>query len=196
MVVVSSSLVIGFSQLQLNQIETTASQNVRNLSNVIEFMRAFHADLPRIFRGLLDLISQILTYLPTVEVTNPERMYDFVRWLAAMEKADGAPPGVYQAQYSAALSEGMLDSLHESQLAVAVMRFADELPDGRWTGTPTELLRALDFPSARKSGDWPQNAIALSKRLKPLQAALRRQGVDIRLGRGKERKITITRTQN
>jgi len=35
MVVVSSRLVIGCSQLQLNQIETTASQNVRNLSYVI-----------------------------------------------------------------------------------------------------------------------------------------------------------------
>jgi len=35
MVVVSFLLVIGFSQLQLNQIEATASQNVRNLSYVI-----------------------------------------------------------------------------------------------------------------------------------------------------------------
>ena len=35
MVVVSSRLVIGCSQLQLNQIETTASLNVRNLSYVI-----------------------------------------------------------------------------------------------------------------------------------------------------------------
>jgi hypothetical protein len=122
-------------------------------------------------------------------------MYDFFRWLAAMEKVDGAPPGVYQAQYSAALSEGMLDSLQENPLAAIIMSFADKIPDGRWTGTPKELLNALNFPSARKSGDWPQNPIALSRRLKPLKAALRSQGIDVQLVRGKERRITITKME-
>ena len=48
MVVVSSRLVIGCSQLQLNQIETTASQNVRNLSYVIADLvkRQYQADRP------------------------------------------------------------------------------------------------------------------------------------------------------
>jgi len=47
-VVVSSRLVIGCSQLQLNQIETTASQNVRNLSYVIADLvkRQYQADRP------------------------------------------------------------------------------------------------------------------------------------------------------
>jgi len=39
MVVVSSRLAIGFSQLQLNQIKTTASQSERNLSYVILFTK-------------------------------------------------------------------------------------------------------------------------------------------------------------
>ena len=48
MVVVSSRLVIGCSQLQLNQIEATASQNVRNLSYVI---RTAELQLPVVRQG-------------------------------------------------------------------------------------------------------------------------------------------------
>ena len=94
-------------------------------------LQAFHADLPRIFRGLLDLIAEIMTHLPSVEVTNPERMIEFVRWLAAMEKVFGAPAGVFQMQYSSALNEGMLESLQENPLAAVVMAFAEDLPEGQ-----------------------------------------------------------------
>ena len=158
-------------------------------------LRDFHIDLPRIFRGILNLAANIMMHLPSAEVTNPERMYDFAHWLAAMEKVYGAPPGFFQMQYSDALSEGMLDSLQENPLAAAVMAFAEDLPDGRWSGTPTELLQALNFPSGERSADWPQNPIALSKRLRSLQSALGRQRIDVQLGRGKERRVTITRLQ-
>jgi hypothetical protein len=160
-----------------------------------EFLQAFHADLPRIFRGLLDLIAQIMEHLPSVKVTNPERMYDFVHWLAAMEKADGAPPGVYQMQYSSALNEGMLDSLQENPLAVTIMAFTEGLPDGGWTGTPTKLLQALNVRTGGISRDLPQNPISLSKRLGTLKVALQRQGIDIQLTRGRERRVTITHTE-
>ena len=159
------------------------------------FLQAFQADLPRIFRGLLDLIAQIMTHLPSVEVTNPERMIDFVRWLGAMEKVYDAPAGVFQTQYSSALNEGMLDSLQENPLATVVMAFAEDLPDGQWTGTPTELLQALNLRTGGSSRDWPQNPIALSKRLRSLQSALQRQGIDVQLSRGKERRVTITKME-
>ena len=136
-----------------------------------------------------------MTHLPTVEVTNPERMIDFVRWLAAMEKVDGAPTGVYQTQYSAVLNETMLDSLQENPLAAAVMSFVDDNAAAVWSGTPTKLLQELSvFVGSRSqySRDWPQTASTLSKRLLPLQAALRRQGIDVALSRGKEHNITIT----
>ena len=148
-----------------------------------------------IFRGLLDLIADILTHLPTVEVTSPERMIDFSRWLAAMERVHNAPPGAYQDLYSEALKESMLDSLMENPLAAAVMSFVTESSKGDWSGTPTELLQELNLlvgNRSRYSQDWPQNPIALSKRLSPLIAALKRQGIKVTLGRGKERKITIT----
>jgi hypothetical protein len=161
-------------------------------------IKEFQADLPRIFRGLLDLIADVMTHLPSVEVTNPERMIDFVHWLAAMEKVDGVPTGVYQAQYSNALNQTMLDSLMENPLAAAMMSFVDDNVDDYWTGTPTDLLQELNFVTGRKSRysqDWPQNPIALSKRLRSLQAGLRRQGIDVELSRDKKRKITVARLE-
>jgi hypothetical protein len=89
----------------------------------------------------------------------------------------------------------MLDSLQENPLATAVMAFAEDLQDGQWTGTPTELMLTLNLRSGGKSRDWPQNAIALSKRLQSLQAALRRQGIEVQLGRGRERRITIAQME-
>jgi hypothetical protein len=156
--------------------------------------REFEADRPIIFHGLLDLIAKILEHLPTVEVTNPERMLGFSRWLAAMEKADGVPAGVYQAQYSSALNAGMLESLESNPLATAIMDLVSGDKDW-WTGTPAELLEALDYRVNRRtlySKDWPHNAIALSRRLQVLKPALRRQGIDISWSRGRERRITIS----
>ena len=131
-------------------------------------------------------------------MTNPERMIDLVRWLAAMEKVDDVPAGIYQMQYSDALKEGMLDSLLENPLAAAVMSFSSDSRKGQWSGTSTELLQELSLlvgNRSRSSLEWPQNPVALSKRLKSLQAGLRRQGIEIEFGRGKHRNITITNTE-
>lgn len=159
-------------------------------------VRDLQTDLPAIFRGLLDLIARVLEHLGATEVTNPERMIDFVHWLAALEKAEGVPAGVYQAQYSQALSAGMLESLEANPLAAAVIALIEEEVDGRWSGTPSELYERLDRAVGRRasySRDWPPNPIAMSKRLQALQAGLRRQGVEVRIGRGHKRRITITR---
>ena len=159
-----------------------------------ELRNAFEADLPAIQRGLFDLIARIFEYLPTAEVTNPERMIDFVRWLAAMEVVDRVPPGVYQAEYSHVLKEGQYDTLMGNVLAAAVLAFVERSVDDWWTGTPSELYEALadavDHSTAR-SREWPSNPIAMSKRLRGLQASLLSQGVSVEFGRGKLREITI-----
>ena len=155
----------------------------------------FQLDLPFIMRGLFDLIAEIFTHLPEAHPTNPERMIDFVRWLAAMEMAQGAPAGVYQTEYSEALRHGQLDSLQENELAAAILELADDLSERGWSGTPEELLAALTANATKgtlRSRDWPVNAISLSKRLQVLEAGLRSQGVVITFTRGKRRRITIT----
>lgn len=170
----------------------------KNRRSESELYRDYQSDLPQIFRGLLDLTAGVLAALPSVEVSNPERMIDFVRWLAAMEKVHGAPPGIYQSAYGDALNHSMLESLLENPLAAAVLLFADDKVDDFWTGTPTDLLRELEARVGKRtpySRDWPQNPISLSKRLRSLRSALRRQGIDVELSRGKQRKITIERME-
>ena len=151
------------------------------------------ADLPAIMCGLYDLISDVFKYLPDVEVTNPERMIDYVHWLAAMELALNVPRGVYQAAFSDAVNQGQLDSLLDNTLASAVVDFAHRYGD--WSDTPAKLLMELNRAADRhiqRDRDWPQNPIALSKRLKPLQASLATQNIYLTFTRGKNRTINIT----
>jgi len=63
--------------------------------------------------------------------------------------------------------------------------------------TPSVLLDVLNQGARGRTPylpEWPRNAIALSKRLKPIVPALRQQGVEIRFDRGVDRRITIVRT--
>ena len=56
------------------------------------------------------------------------------------------------------------------------------------------MLVATDEPDHKgiqRSSEWPKNAIALGKRLRSFEAALKAQGIIIEFGRGKNRKISI-----
>lgn len=155
------------------------------------------ADLPAIQRGLFDLIAKVFEHLHTAKVTSPTRMIDFSKWLAAMEIANSLPAGVYQDVYCDALNQGQRDSLQECVLAAAVLEYAENHVKGEWSGTPTELLSQLNVQAThgtQRSREWPQNPIALSKRLVPLQAGLLSQGVFVELSRGKHRTITVKTT--
>lgn len=163
-----------------------------------DILKDFEDDLPQIMAELFTLTSQILLHLPKVEATHSERMIDFVHWLAAMELVDGAPPGTYQAVYSEIVNQGQYDSLMNHVLAEAVIDFSQETHEDQWSGTPVELLTELDkFVNNRtkNSNEWPRNAIALSKRLKPLQAGLLSQGIEVAFSRGKKRTITIIKQE-
>ncbi len=154
-------------------------------------------DLPIIIRGFYELIAKIFRYLPDVEVRHPERMLDSSKWLAALEKVDGAPPGTYQSLYSENLIEAQLESLLANVLAAALFDFAQ----GRrntWEGKPTELLIELNdvTPFAmQRSPEWPKNSIALGRRISSLRASLKLQGIEITQSRGQHRKITVTTTE-
>lgn len=161
----------------------------------LEMWKSFEADLPQILGELYELIAQILVHLPNVEVTHPQRMLDFVKWLAAMEMVHGAPVGAYQAVYSEMVDTGQLDSIRDDLLGNAVLDFAQTLGAEGWTGTPQELLTALTKSlsaiNSRTPRGWPDTAISLSKRLAALQAALATQGVAVVFTRGKTRQISI-----
>ena len=172
----------------------TRSINENNRQSEEAMQQAFDAELPTILRGILDLIAGIFRELPTVTASHPERMIDFVYWLAAMEKVQGVPEGVYQSVYSERMNDDQLETLLDNSLAARIVEFSQTTTGQDWEGTPAELLTQLEktvSPRIINSKDWPRNAIALSKRLVSLKASLQSQGISVELHRGKQRLITI-----
>lgn len=162
-----------------------------------ELIAQFQNDLPAIQRGLFNLVAKIMGHLPNAEVTHPERMLDFSKWLAALELAEGHPhQGEIQSAYSEALKQGQRSSLQDNLLGATLIEFSESLGDITWSGSPTDLYQELSsivtLPTTR-SRDWPQNPIALSKRLHPLQPALLSQNINLTFSRGKSRTITISK---
>ncbi|SFF95922.1 hypothetical protein [Neptunomonas qingdaonensis] len=152
--------------------------------------------LPTIFRGLLDLIADIMEVQDSAKVIYPQRMISYVHWLAAMECALELPAGQIQKSYAKNQQRTMLDTIQEDQLAFAVLKFAKQHKEQAWSGSPTQLLQQLTVtvpPRVTNSTrTWPQSAISLSKRLATLQKALSAQGVLLQLGeRGKHRRIVV-----
>jgi hypothetical protein len=155
----------------------------------------FQRDLPVIFRGVLDLIADILVHLPDVTAMYPERMLEFVHWLAAMEKILDFPEGQLQKSYSDNLIGAMQDSLQDNPLAEAMLQFAQQHTQQPWSGTPADLLLKLGQyvpPQIITTGAWPQNEISLSLRLKNLKSQLSGAGVDVVIGRrSKVRQVSV-----
>jgi hypothetical protein len=159
-----------------------------------ELQKQLAASEASIFGGLLNLSAEILKHLPDAKVLYPSRMIEFVRWLAAYELAVGVEAGTYQKAFDDGIQEAQLDNLLDDPLAARVIEFAESRSDGRWFGTPQKLYEALfcnQLDSAMRGRHIPDNAIALSKRLRALKESLSRQGVHISFTRGKERRIAI-----
>jgi len=161
-----------------------------------EFTDEFNAELPEIFKGILDLTAKILEKLPTANVTHPERMLGFVRYLAAAEEVMDFETGKLQSVYSGILNDTQRDSMLSNPVALAVYKLVtDEGCKDEWSGTPTELLDKLNNPmslSGYRDRSFPTNPIALSKQLSALKAPLLSQNIEVVFTRGKERRISIT----
>ena len=127
---------------------------------------------------------------------NPQRVYRFSHWLAALERVEGMPAGGYQEVLSGLARSG---DARQPARVVAQRRgpgLRGGAVRGSWSGTAAELLIALNRATGRRSssgGDWPVNEIALSRRLRASVAAFRTQGIEIVFTRGRVRMITITR---
>jgi hypothetical protein len=102
---------------------------------------------------------------------------------------------VLQEYFVRAQAEGQREALQENVLSAAVLEFAENVKT-EWDGTPSDLLRELTARASepvKRSREWPLNPIALSRRLVPMQAALKEQKIALEFTRGKERKIKIVR---
>lgn len=154
-------------------------------------------DMPAIFRGLLELIAKVFAVLPRTSMTNSQRMYDFSRWLAAMEIIDRQKIGSYQDMYEGVLNDTQIDALLDNLLAATIVAFTQtaEFPrNNKWSGTPTMLwenLMELLPNRVRPPKEWPGDPSSLTKKLASLKVSLLKQGIKVESYRAKERQISV-----
>jgi len=155
----------------------------------------FHKDLPSIFKGLLELLAKVLEIVDTVEVTYPQRMIRFVKYLAAVEQVAGLEKSSLQKAYSDSLQDRQRDAVLSDPLGSIIYEMVTSGTRTDWSGSPTELLTEIlsffpEYDSRKRK--LPDNPSMLSRRLQALKPGLLSQQVEVELTRGKTRKITIT----
>lgn len=147
--------------------------------------RRYDADLatawedahPRILGALLDLAAQVLKVLPDVVLTDPPRMADFARILAAVDRVQGTA-GL--ATYGRLAADLAADAVTGDPVLSGIVAAVTEA----WTGTAAELLHLLGDPGEHRK-EWPKDARAMTSILRRRAPALRRLGWTVDdLGRG------------
>jgi len=148
---------------------------------------AYIAAHPGLLGALLDLTSQVLAVLPSIELDDAPRMSDFAHVLAAVDRVTGwGALDAYRA-LGATVSAQVVEG---DPVAAAVREHARRHPT--WTGTATELLQAIMPDSPPK--DWPRSASSLGGQLRRAAPSLRNVGVGVNFVRRNARSRTIELT--
>ena len=168
-----------------------------------EFWAAFEEARPHILGGILDTLSAAMEIYPTLEITSLERMADFTRWGAAIAEALGYGAGEFLRAYGSNIGVQTLEAVQGHIVGAAVLSLTEG--HNEWSGTPTELLAALEDAGEnarlfrrRSNGKvdakgWPGAPHILSRRLNEIRSNLTELGIEIVGGRGDERVMTIRR---
>jgi DNA polymerase I-like protein with 3'-5' exonuclease and polymerase domains len=169
-----------------------------------KFWAQFDKVRPGILGALLDGVAGALKCHTSVEIAQLPRMADFATWATAAEPALGWESGAFLAAYTANQSTTN-DMALETIAVVPVLRtFVERVQ--KWTGTASELLKALerqavanlqadrnadpslttpdqerrDLEAVRKFDGWPKRAHTLSGQLRRVAPNLRATGITIR----------------
>jgi 5S rRNA maturation endonuclease (ribonuclease M5) len=142
----------------------------------LEQERAFRAAWPRLVGALLDLAAQVLRVLPGLRVTDPPRLADFARVVAAVDQVLGTTA---LATYRALSDRISADVVEADPVAEAVRTLATAA--GTWQGSAGELLAKLtaDLGDHRPPRGWPATPRGMAAALTRVAPALRAVGVQV-----------------
>jgi hypothetical protein len=166
-----------------------------------EFWQRFDQAHPYILGGVLDTLSAAMRVYPTLQVPSLERMADFTRWGAAIAEALGYGAGEFLRAYRSNIGVQTLEAVQGHIVGATVLSLMEGHDE--WSGTPTELLTALEDAGEdahlfrrRSNGKvdakgWPGAPHILSRRLNEIRSNLTELGIQIVGGRGNERVMTI-----
>lgn len=159
--------------------------------------REFDEAHPRILGALLDAVAMAMSRCAEVRLVSLPRMADFAVWVVAAEPALGLKPGAFLEAYGRDRAAAHEHTVENSALAAAINLLLDG--PSEWTGTPGELLKALNDDritdaQIRKATEWPKNARSLSGQLRRLAPSLRATGIAVTIPTrrtGHDKKLVI-----
>ena len=161
-----------------------------------ELWTEFDKVRPQILGALLDAVSIGLSRLSETRLERLPRLADFATWATACE-ATLWPAGTFMLAYSGNRDEAIENVIESDAVAAAVRALVAERIE--WTGTATELLGTLSAEVGERIANaksWPENARALSSRLRRAATSLRQVGINITFykeGSSRKRMIRISR---
>jgi hypothetical protein len=162
-----------------------------------EFWESFEQAHADILGAILAAVAGGLRLHDTVKLERLPRMADFARWGEAVWRALGEAPGAFVDVYQTNRQAATEATLEDNLVAIALRALMTSTVE--WTGTAAELLRELNtdrVPHPEDKLRWPRSARALSGHLRRLAPALRAVGVNVMLGTGRRRELTIAAERN
>jgi putative DNA primase/helicase len=148
-----------------------------------EFWKSFDRAAPGILAALLDAVSTALARIGTVTITERPRMADFAKWITAAEPALGWPDGAFLDAYTSNRLSVQNAAIDGNPVAEAILQLASR---GPWSGTATDLLKALRSIAPMLTDDplmFPRHPNKLAGALRRVQPLLRGRGVVIAFDR-------------
>lgn len=178
---IDRSIIIDFKRLSSNKRKTDS-----------EIFGLFNELLPKILGEIFKIVQKTIKLRASVSVANLPRMADFAHLgfciAEAMNEGDG---NRFIDVYKYNNLKAVEDTLQNSALVTSVIDFMREKSE--WKGSATELLQELLnlFSVGSVPGDFPTTTNSLSRSLSKYKHDLSKLGVEVTVGRAKDRYIKL-----
>ena len=159
-----------------------------------DLLQAFKNELPEILGGFLDALCRAMAIKSEVNLPWRSRMVDFVVWGAVIARALGYTEAQFLQAYSENIHAQNQAVLAASLVATAILNFMADKDS--WTGTPAELLAALE-PVAdslkinTKQQGWPKNPNWLTRRINEVRVNILAEGISVLDAKPSKRELTL-----
>jgi hypothetical protein len=150
-----------------------------------EYRKRFDTMHPSVLGALLDAFCSALSNKAKTPQPVGTRMVDFAHLAISAETYMGFESGTFLTRLLENKVHGHEIAMESSPVAVAINNLLSIKRNEEWSGTPTELLEALNQitdDQTRRKSLWPATPRSLGKALKRVAPNLRAMGVNVEKG--------------
>jgi hypothetical protein len=150
-----------------------------------EYRERFDTMHPSLLGALLDAVCSALSNKAATPQPIGTRMVDFAHLAISAETYLGFESGTFLERLLENKAHGHEIAMESSPVAVAIGNLLNIKWNAEWSGTPTELLEALNQitdDQTRRKSLWPATPRSLGKALKRVAPNLRAMGVNVKKG--------------